>query len=243
MVLEGGKGVMKRNAAGSSARGVRALTARDVEILRWIGRVRFATCEQVAARFEMYSKVAYKRLAVLIGNGFVRRVPMLHNQPGAHHITKAGMRMLGVGDMPVPTVGLQSFLHDQAVVWEQISLEASGAEVLTEREMRAAERTLGEQYVVHVPPHLSTGASTHRPDLAFRVNSASPWHAVEVELAAKSEARLLAILGAYRADAQYAAVVYCVRDVRLIDRVRSVGLDVDLGDRLKVVVAQERVAA
>ena len=79
----GRRGKMKkRNAAGSEARGERALTARDVEILRWIGRVRFATSEQVAARFEMYSKVAYKRLAVLSGNGLIKRVPVLHNQPG-----------------------------------------------------------------------------------------------------------------------------------------------------------------
>ena len=191
----------------------------------------------------MYSKVAYKRLAVLVGNGFVRRVPMLHNQPGALHITKAGMRMLGISNMPVPTVGLQSFLHDQAVVWEQISLEASGAEVLTEREMRAAERTTGEEYVVRIPPHLSTGASTHRPDLIFRVNSRTKWLAVEVELAAKSEARLLAILGGYRSSEQYVAVVYCVSAVPLMDRVRAAGTSSGLGDRLKVVVAQPRAAA
>ncbi|MCW2920484.1 MAG: hypothetical protein JWL76_358 [Thermoleophilia bacterium] len=232
-----------RERAGAVTRRKRSLTERDVEILRWISRVRFATSEQVMARFELHPKKAYERLAVLGSLGLVKRVAMLHNQPGAHHVTRAGMRMLGVGDMPVPTVSLQSFLHDQAVVWEQISLEGSGAEVLTEREMRASERTLDERYAIQIPVELSTGTATHRPDLAFRVNARSRWHAVEVELAAKSEARLIAILGAYAIDPSYASVVYCVADVRLIDRVRGAGTKAGISDRLKVVVAQERAAA
>jgi hypothetical protein len=234
---------MKRASerAGDATR--RKLTERDVEILRWISRVRFATSEQVTARFEMHRNKAYDRIAVLVSLGLIKRVAMLQNQPGALHVTNAGMRMLGVGDMPVPTVSLHSFLHDQTVVWEQISLEASGAEVLTEREMRAVERTLDERFTVSIPNNLSTGTATHRPDLAFRVNDRGRWHAVEVELAAKSEARLVAILGAYAVDATYAAVVYCVADVRLIDRVRNAGSKVGIDERLKVVVTQERAAA
>lgn len=233
----------KTDGEGRSTRSERSLTARDVEILRWIARVRFATSEQVTARFDLHPSKAYRRLAVLISAGLVKRVPMLHNQPGAHHITRAGLRTLGIGDMPVPTVSLQSFLHDQAVVWEQISLEASGAEVMTEREMRAAERTLGDNYLVQIPAHVSTGTSTHRPDLIFRVSPTSRWHAVEVELAAKSEARLLAILGGYVADDHYDAVVYCVNATQLLDRVRAAGAQSGLGDRLKVVVARESAAA
>ena len=168
---------------------------------------------------------------------------LLHNQPGAHHVTRAGLRMLGMEAMPVPTISLQSFLHDDAVVWEQVNLERSGVEVLTEREMRVAERALGEDHLVRIPPHASTGTSTHRPDLLFRMNGKAAWHAVEVELAPKSEARLSAILTGYLSSPSFIAVVYCVPTTNLIERVRRVGSSVGLGDRLKVVVTQQRAAA
>ena len=173
------------------------MTERDFEILRWVARVRFASGEQVAARFSMEQSKCYKRLKLLVRKGLAQRKLMLQNQPGVYHVTRAGLKTVGIADMAVPTVSLQSFLHDLAVVWEQTNLERSAALVLSEREMRYYEKTTAEDYRVQIPGHLADDARTHRPDLIFRVGAKGGLHAVEVELALKSEARLVAILSAY----------------------------------------------
>ena len=228
--------------AGSTGRAAQrhTVTSRDVEILKWITRCRFATTEQVQVRFGLKRSKAFQRLGVLATEGLVKRENVLHRQPGAHRVTRKGLAMLGT-DMPVPTIGLQSFLHDQAVVWEQVNLELSGCETITEREMRYSERALGEAYTVRIPPSQSAGAVTHLPDLAFRMKGL--WYAVEVELAPKSEARLSSILLGYLAEPRYDTVVYCVPTQQLITRVTAIGAKLGLGDHLKVVVVRQPAAA
>jgi len=191
----------------------------------------------------MEQSKCYKRLKLLVRKGLAQRKLMLQNQPGVYHVTRAGLKTVGIADMAVPTVSLQSFLHDLAVVWEQISLERTAALVLSEREMRYYEKTTAEDYRVQIPGHLADDARTHRPDLIFRVGAKGGLHAVEVELALKSEARLVAILSAYAASSQYVAVVYCVPSAELIKRLRTIGDKVGIGDRLKLVTIQRSAAA
>lgn len=223
----------------------RKMTERDVELLRWIARVRFATGDQIGSRFGVHRTKAYRRVATLVRLGLVDHVNLLHGQPGVYFITRPGLKFIGENSMPVPTVSLQSFLHDRSVVWEQVQLEKSGAEVVTEREMRHLERTNDDDFVIRIPPSQTSVASTHRPDLALRVSTSgrSSWHAIEIEIARKSESRLTSILTGYLASNLYSSVVYCVPSPSLIKRIEKIGTRVGLGKRLKVVVAQDRAAA
>lgn len=218
------------------------LTQRDLEILQWLSRVRFATVEQVAERFSLHVSKAYQRLRALSQRGLVRRTNLLQNQPGVHHATRAGLRLAGYAELPVATVSLQSFVHEQAVVWVQARLEADGGEVLTEREMRAQERQGVANYLVHVPASVSVGSATHRPDLAVIAADRS-LHAIEVELVQKSEARLTSILTAYADSPDYASVAYLVADERLVERVQRVAEALAMGRRCQVRPLERRDAA
>lgn len=218
----------------------REVTARDIEILKWIARCRFVTTDQVLKRFGLKRSKGFQRLQVLEVEGLVVRERMFHRMPGSARVTRKGLEMLG-SEMPVPTISMQSFAHDQAVVWEQISLELKGCETITEREMRYAERALGESYTVRIPPSQNAGAITHMPDLAFETKG--KWYAVEVELAPKNEARLISILSGYLAGPRYHAVVYCVPTKQLITRVNAIGAKLGLGNRLRVVGVQQPDAA
>lgn len=218
------------------------VTGRDLAMLQWIARCRFAAADQIAARFEIHSTKCYRRIKPMIQADLVKRERLLHNQPGAIHITRKGMRTIGISaDMPVPTISLQSFLHDYAVVWEQINLERKECEVLTEREMRHLARAGDGDYQVRIPATHQDNSATHMPDLAFRIGS--DWRALEVELNAKSESRLRAILTGYLVNDLYASVVYCVPNTDAVKRVKNVGDAVGLGKRLRVVLTSEHAAA
>jgi hypothetical protein len=218
-----------------------AVTARDLEMLRWISKVRFATVEQVCARFAMHSTKAYRRLKPLRELGLLQRDTLLHHQSGCYSITRRGLKALLVSDMSVPRVSLQTYLHDEAVVWEQIAFELRDCEVVTEREMRRRARSSGESFLVRIPSTHKLAASSHRPDLVVRMGDA--WHAVEVELSLKSESRLSSILAGYLSAEQYASVVYCVPGSEYVARVRRAGDALGLGRRLKVVTVSDRAAA
>jgi hypothetical protein len=230
-----------RMGAGDDAMRQAWLTDRDLEMLRWIGRCRFATADQVEERFGIHSTRCYRRLRPMMEAGLLKRVTLLHRQPGALYVSRRGMRTAGLGDeMPVPTVTLKNFVHDCAVVWEQIRLERGGCEVLTEREMRQLARTTGDAYSLRVAATSHTLAKAHMPDLAFRIGG--ELRALEVELARKSMDRLTAILAAYAADPRYAGVWYVVPDARFGQRVRAAGDGVGIGERLRVVAAHTTAA-
>lgn len=59
-------------------------------MVRWIGRARFAQAEQVALRFEMDERNAYRRLRGLVGLGLLEHRRIFHAQPGVYLATVAG---------------------------------------------------------------------------------------------------------------------------------------------------------
>jgi hypothetical protein len=50
------------------------VTARDLEVVRWIGRLRMTTAAQVGERFMLGRAVSYARLSGLVRLGLLRRV-------------------------------------------------------------------------------------------------------------------------------------------------------------------------
>jgi hypothetical protein len=121
------------------------LTERDIDILRWITRHGVVTAELVGRRFfwrseqKTYGKwAAYRRLRALRDLGLVLCDKPYAQRPAALRVTREGARIADIGLRPAPLV-LSELEHTLAVVWltEYLLAEHPGAELTTERELRA----------------------------------------------------------------------------------------------------------
>lgn len=112
------------------------ITERDIEILRWINRMRFATAKQVGIRFGIGIWYTYKRLRKLDVEGYLVHVRPLRDAPGVWLCTEAGARMSGTGLWAPPRkINIATFRHDLGVIDLSIELEKRGV-WLSERELR-----------------------------------------------------------------------------------------------------------
>jgi hypothetical protein len=173
------------------------LTARDVEIVRWIGRTRFAQANQVAARFTMDERNAYRRLRGLVSHGLLTHRRVFHAMPGIYTATRFGLATAEVR-LPAARPDIRTYFHDLAAVDAHIELEHEfgPAIVRTERELRSHDAR--EPHRPRYSIRLSTGArpGLHFPDLAVELPGGKPL-AIEVELTAKAPKRLDSIVRAY----------------------------------------------
>lgn len=133
-----------RRRSAARARGPQ-LTERDIEILRWMTRHGVVTAELVGRRFfwrperKDYGKwAAYRRLRALQDLGLVLSDKPYANEPAALRVTREGARIADVGLRPAPLV-VSELRHSLAVVAlaEYLLAEHRGAELVTERELRA----------------------------------------------------------------------------------------------------------
>lgn len=121
------------------------LQERDEEMLRWITRHGAVTAELVGRRFfwrpkeAKYGKwAAYRRLRALQDLGLILSDKPFADIPAVIRVTREGARIADVGLRPAPLVPSQ-LRHTIAVVWltENLLFEHQGAELVTEREIRA----------------------------------------------------------------------------------------------------------
>jgi hypothetical protein len=184
------------------------LTARDLEIISWTGRLRFAEAAQVARRFRMDRRNAYRRLHRLVAHSLLDHRRIFHALPGAYLVTKGGLDAAGL-QLPRPRVDVRSYRHDREVAWVLIALESEfgPTAILSERELRSRDlRSPGwPRYAVWRGNH-RTRRGLHFPDLA--VERRDGLLAVEVELTGKGRARLDSIVAGYVRARHVAAVRY-----------------------------------
>ena len=114
------------------------LTGRDLEIVRWIGRLRFAEAEQVASRFGMDARNAYRRLRGLVAVGLLEHRRVFHAQPGAYAATRFGLQSAGLR-LPPARLDVRTYRHDRIAAGVAVELEREfgAAAVVTERELRS----------------------------------------------------------------------------------------------------------
>jgi hypothetical protein len=119
------------------------VTARDREIVRWIGRLRMATAAQVAERFRLGRAVSYARLSGLVRHGLLTHVRLFHGEPGVYVATRAGLSIVDL-ELPPARVDIRTYAHDLDLSSLVVELEREfGPErVSTERETRAADISL-----------------------------------------------------------------------------------------------------
>ena len=176
--------------------GVR-ITERDLAIVQWLSRVRFATAEQVARQFALSERVAYRRLRAGVAEELVWHKQPLVGVPGVYGATNTGAQ---VAKSPLSGSRWDWRHHDHtlAVVDLMIAIgqHYPEAAVQTERELAAALYAQG----------LPRGERSHLPDGVLRLGDRVV--ALEVELTAKSATRLQAIFRQYARQREYTDVWY-----------------------------------
>jgi hypothetical protein len=184
-------------------------TEKDQEIVGWVGRVGAAGAEHVMARFGMGRSWAYARLSRLVADGLLEQKTLLYRQPGMYVASAEGLRWCGLERLGVYRVGPGGFQHAQELATAAVALNQGlpGWEVLSEREIRAAESDHGELVASVKVGELPGGRpALHRPDLAA-VSPDGRLVAVEVELSVKAPRRLEGICRGY-ARARHIERVY-----------------------------------
>jgi hypothetical protein len=214
------------------------VTERDLGIIRWLGRVKLATADQVRVRMGMGRTKAYDRLAGLVDQGL-----LAHERPvpghGVYLASKNGLKIAGLELAPA-TVSLGALAHDLAVAGVVAELEARvpRLQLRTEREIRAHVQQTGDLSLRPQVSQRGTRDSRHWPDLALLTGSADQpgWLAVEVELSRKGARLLRAILAGYRRtrvleshDRVLWGVLYLVPDQHDAQRLTRLAAEEDLG--------------
>jgi len=210
-----------KGASGSKKRrcGFR-ITARDREILRWVGRQRMVTAAQIAKRFGLGRAVSYARLSGLTQLGLLEHQRIFHAEPGVYLATRQGLQAVDL-ELPSARVDLRTYRHDVELSALVIELESEFApeNVVTEREIRALDTPGLRQEFDYRPRFgvllLGSGQRpltpagyprVHYPDaVVIAVDDSERVLAIELERAAKGRTRLRSILHAYIAGVMLSA--------------------------------------
>jgi hypothetical protein len=213
-------------------------TEKDAEIVGWVGRLGAAGAEHVMARFGMGRSWAYSRLGRLVADGLLEQKTLLYRKPGLYVASAEGLRWCGLGRLGVYRVGPGGFQHAHEVATAAVALHGClpGWEVVSEREIRAAESDTGELLASVRVGELPGGRpALHRPDLAV-ISPEGRALAIEVELSVKAPRRLAGICRGYArarhiervyylaAPAPARAVSRAVDETRAQDRVSVLAL-------------------
>lgn len=214
------------------------LTERDVEILRWITRHGIATAELVGRRFfwrdaDKYGRwAAYRRLRALRALGLVLSDKPFAHEPEVLRVTREGARIADVAVRPAPLV-VSQLRHSIAVVWltEYLLAEHPGAELTTERELRAErqrERSDGTRET----------EKGRTPDALLRIPTTGPGAqgvltvAVELDLSRKDRRAMERMVRQYDYE-RVDRVWWYVTPARL-DRTRALVRALRAEDRIEV---------
>jgi hypothetical protein len=185
------------------------VTGRDLQMVRWVGRLRFVEARQVARRFGMDDRNVYRRLRGLVSLSLLEHRRVFHAQPGAYTATRDGLEAAGVA-LPPARLDIRTYSHDREVASLMVALECEFgvASVVTERELRSLDVGAPERprYAVWRGAE-RTRRGLHFPDLAVELGGGGVL-AVEVELSAKGRTRLASIVAAYVRARQVERVRY-----------------------------------
>ena len=205
---------------GGVVRPQTVITPRDVELVAWLARFGYATTPILCRRFRSSYKQMRWRIARLVRLNLLRE-ERLH-RPWIVLATADGME-LAASPLSVASLSVVRIRHTLGIAMLGCAAELTGLTVWPEREIRVTDR--GQHRLtlsVHLPPQdKGRRAAWHVPDLVIAHPSPSGGapllEAVELELTAKSAARLHDILTAYAASPLFTRVTYytCSRSIRL----------------------------
>lgn len=206
-----------------------AVTERDIEIVRWLGRHRLATAEQVAKRFGMHRSKSYQRLKVAVDAGLVRHELGVRSCR-LYLATRAGLSLAGL-DLPVATVSAASCAHDLALVDIAILLEMQpNRRLISERELRRSD----EDAVRRLQLKTFNNGDEPRaqwPDMVVVDYEKRTITAFEIELSLKKSSRIQDKLRAYQTS-PFHRIEYICGQEGILKSVRREAQSAGLGDRI-----------
>jgi hypothetical protein len=183
------------------------ITARDREIVRFVGLQVTVEARQIAVWQQMDKAHVFRRCKRLVELGLLRQERLVHGRPGVYVATKAGLDFSEL-ELPVARLNLWSYVHANELVWLFIDLEREfgPGRVVTERQIRTLEgRAAWEaerSRERHRPRYALAGSggprSLHFPDLV--VEGGAPQGGllfVELELSVKAAERRREIVRSY----------------------------------------------
>jgi excisionase family DNA binding protein len=146
------------------------LTARDREIVRWIGRQGVVRAEHVMSRFSIGRTATYRRLHELVDYGLVRRHRLLYNDGGLLTATADGLRWAELHRLSPARIGVALVPHmiASAALAAELEPQLVHETLLGDREHRAAENAAGRPLASAIlAPDRPDRARLHRPDFAL----------------------------------------------------------------------------
>ncbi len=187
------------------------LTARDREIVKWIGRQGVARAEHVMTRFSIGRTATYRRLHELVDYGLVRRHRLLYNDGGLLTATAEGLGWAELYRLNPARISLALVPHmiASAALAAELEPQLVHETLLSDREHRAAENAAGRPLASAIlTPNRPDRAHLHRPDFALVGADGERAVAIEVELTLKTRSRLERILRGYVRNRNVASVRY-----------------------------------
>lgn len=213
-------------------RAARRLNERDVQIVAWLARHRFATASQVSQRFLIGLNRTTRRLGQLAASGYLVRAEPFRS-PSIYLVTRAGLA-LATSELPPPRFDVRTYRHDLGLTALAVELELGGETTVTEREMRLRElRGTGPCAARFTPDPTARTPRLHFPDLGVERGDGT-LEAIELELTPKRTRRLTAILKAYRRSPHIGAVVYYVERAELARRIEELARGLHIDERVSV---------
>jgi hypothetical protein len=220
------------------------VTARDVEVLEFVARYGVVPRDAVAVWAGTARAMTARRERRLRGAGLLSLARLPYRSEPFLLATRPGLALCTRDDLPVAKLSAATAEHFATAARLGARLERAGETLLSERELLAHERALGEH---SLSVRLANGHQ-HRPDtIVVPPGSAAeewgrPWAeskptVIEVELTQKGGRRLDRILFAWRGEitaGRFAAVrYYCSPTVlpyvrRSAERVGFTELEVEL---------------
>lgn len=194
------------------------ITARDVEIVRFVGLQIAVEARQIAVWQQMDKAHVFRRCKRLVELGLLRQERVVHGRPGLYLATKTGLEFAELS-LPAARLNLWSYAHAVELVWLYVDLarEFGSDRILTERQIRTLEgRAAWEAERSHAryrPGHALAGnggpRSLHYPDLVVEGGAPNCGALfVELELSVKAAERRREIVHSYLRSAQAERVRY-----------------------------------
>jgi hypothetical protein len=226
-------------SAGSDLR-----SESSVAVLRFVAAHRFVLLTHVRQLLNTGDRYAARQLEDLISQRLVRRNQVWHRQPPLYQITGAGLDAIS-SQLDVPRFDtIRDYRHDAGVPWITLAAQqgvyGDNELIITEREMRAADRALSTAGSAHDAAfgiRIQTGsqpgsARIHYPDLLLAVRGGQV--AINLQTAMPGTRHLEATIAGYKADPHVGAALYLIDDLRIAPVIERAAAKLGMADPIHV---------
>jgi hypothetical protein len=217
------------------------------DLLLFVAANEVVLAEQAAALLEITDEDATGRLERFGAERLVTRVHLSSQLPPAYRITRAGAEQTDSFLPPLRALDMGGYRHEIAIAWLWASARHGQLgdlrEVLSRREMQAADATLRSESLLDTPGAkfssspvggTATDARHAYPDLGL-VQAAGGWVTLDVVLSLPNPGHLRTMLGRYRHDRLMLAQLYLTeQDQQIEDAITAAAEDLGVSDRVHV---------